>query len=189
MIHFGNKNIERNVMCMPIMRASNIPLTPAPARSQRNPFFIEFSFQILWKFKLSYPWLSTLLTWFWLSTRAWLHLFLKYLANTTVCLIPTTPSIPILLQRFIIILTHHEVKGIDTEHSSMLLQYPFHFFKQNDPQPLINKCYVPVRKKLPGSNLSDGIFYHNKQNTSERLSLLLSFPLPIYKINIYWFGH
>lgn len=108
-----------------------------------------------------------------------------YLANTTVCLIPTTPSVPVLLQRLIIILTHHEVKGNDTEHSSMLLQYPFHFFKQNDPQPLINKCYVPVRRKLPGSNLSDGIFCHNKQNTSERLRLLLSFSLPVYKINIY----
>lgn len=44
-------------------------------------------------------------------------------------------------------------------------------------------------KKLPDSNLSGGIFYHSKQNISERLSLLLPFSLPIYKINIYWFGH
>lgn len=71
----------------------------------------------------------------------------------------------------------------------MLLQSPFHFFEQNSPRPLISKCYVPVRKKLPDSNLSGGIFYHSKQNISERLSLLLPFPLPIYKINIYWFGH
>ena len=40
-------------------------------------------------------------------------------------------------------------------------------------------------KKLPDSNLSGGIFYHSKQNISERLSLLLPFSLPIYKINIY----
>lgn len=84
---------------------------------------------------------------------------------------------------------HHEVEDSDAEHSRMLLQYLFHFLKQNNPQPLINKCYVPVRKKLSGCNLSDGISYHCKQNISERLSLLLPSPLPIYKRNLYWFGH
>lgn len=86
----------------------------------------------------------------------------------------------------IILLTQHEVKGNDRTVKNAT-SIPFHFFKPNNPQPLINKCYVPVGKKLLGSNLSDGIFYHSKQNISKRLSLLL--PLPIYKINIYWLGH
>lgn len=90
MIYFGNKGINRSVMHIPIMHPFNIPLTPTLTKSQRNPFLIEFSFQILWKFKLSYPWLFTPLTWSWPSRRAWLHLFLKYLTNTEVCLIPQT---------------------------------------------------------------------------------------------------
>lgn len=177
-------------MHISIMHSSDIPLTLLLLEVKKNPFSIEFSFQILWKLKLSCPWLFTLLIWSWPSRKAWFYLSLKCLANTSVCLKPTTQNTLILLQKkFIIILTHHEAKGNDTEHSRMLLQCLFHFFKQNTPWPLINECCVSFRKKVPGSDLSGGIFYHSKQNSSERLSLLLSFPLPIYKINIYWFGH
>ena len=101
-------------------------LLPLPLLGVKEVLFSEFSFQIFWKFKLSCPWLSALLTWIWLSARAWLHLFLKYLANIAVCLIPTTPDILFLWQR--IYLNSSWGKGQWHRSFKNATSIPFSFF-------------------------------------------------------------